>query len=154
MRKLMIISAAVVALSFGAARAQDMPGMDHGAGASVLPKACVAAAGGAGGATAHDMASHGSAHMDMPGMDDAQKAYVASMDEMNGPMMAAHAIKDPDLAFNCGMIAHHAGAIAMSKVVLKYGKDPASRALAKEIIAAQEKEIAGMTAWVEKYAKN
>ena len=85
-------------------------------------------------------------------MDDAQKAYMASMDKMNGPMMAAHAIKDPDLAFNCGMIAHHTGAIAMSKVVLKYGKDADAKAMATKIIAAQEQEIGEMTAWIEKHA--
>jgi hypothetical protein len=41
----------------------------------------------------------------MEGMDEAQQASMQAMMEMNGPMMATHTIKDPDLAFHCGMIA-------------------------------------------------
>lgn len=91
--------------------------------------------------------------MDMSGMDDmdeAQKASMQAMMEMNGPMMATHTIKDPDLAFHCGMIAHHTGAIAMAEVELKYGDDDESKAMAQKIIDAQGPEIDEMTAWVEK----
>lgn len=56
--------------------------------------------------------------MDMSGsmgdLDEAQRASMQAMNDMNIPMMATHTIKDPDLAFHCGMIAHHAGAIAMA----------------------------------------
>ncbi len=62
-------------------------------------------------------------------------------------------IKDPDLAFNCGMIAHHQGAIAMSEVELKTGKDEKSKEMARMIIDAQKKEIEEMTARVEALAK-
>ena len=82
-------------------------------------------------------------------MDDAQKASMQAMMKMHRPMMAAHMIKDPDLAFNCGMIVHHQGAIDMAKVELQYGKDQATKDLAQTIISAQEKEIADMTRWVE-----
>ena len=67
-------------------------------------------------------------------------------------MMATHTIKDPDLAFHCGMIAHHAGAIAMAEVELKYGDDEESKAMAQKIIDAQGPEIEEMTAWVEENA--
>ncbi|MCZ0963183.1 CopM family metallochaperone [Paracoccus benzoatiresistens] len=97
--------------------------------------------------------------MDMPammggmgGMDEAQKAYMQTMMKMNMPMMAAHSIKDPDLAFHCGMIAHHTGAIAMAEIELKYGNDEQSKAMAQKIIDAQGPEIEEMTAWVEKNA--
>ena len=86
----------------------------------------------------------------MEGMDEAQQASMQAMMEMNGPMMATHTIKDPDLAFHCGMIAHHAGAIAMAEVELKYGDDEESKAMAQKIIDAQGPEIEEMTAWVEK----
>jgi len=88
----------------------------------------------------------------MEGMDEAQKASMQAMMKMNGPMMAAHTIKDPDLAFHCGMIPHHAGAIAMSEVELKYGDDEQSKAMAQKIIDDQRREIEEMTAWVEKNA--
>ena len=88
----------------------------------------------------------------MEGMDEAQQASMRAMMEMNGPMMAAHTIKDPDLAFHCGMIAHHAGAIAMAEVELKYGDDEQSKAMAQKIIDAQGPEIEEMTAWVEENA--
>lgn len=87
----------------------------------------------------------------MEGMDEAQKASMQVMMEMNAPMMATHFIKDPDLAFHCGMIAHHAGAIAMAEVELKYGKDEATKQMAQKIIDAQGPEIEEMTAWVEEH---
>ena len=88
----------------------------------------------------------------MGGMDEAQTASMQAMMKMNGPMMATHTIKDPDLAFHCGMIAHHAGAIAMAEVELKYGDDEESKAMAQKIIDAQGPEIEEMTAWVEENA--
>ena len=88
----------------------------------------------------------------MEGMNEAQQASMQAMMKMNGPMMAAHAIKDPDLAFHCGMIAHHAGAIAMAEVELKYGDDEQSKEMAQKIIDAQGPEIEEMTAWVEENA--
>ena len=36
----------------------------------------------------------------------------------------------------------------MAKAELKYGRDPKIIKLAQDIIAAQEKEIAGMNAWL------
>lgn len=89
----------------------------------------------------------------MADMDEVQKANMRSMMKMHDPMMRAVMIKDPDLAFNCGMIAHHQGAIAMAEVELEMGKDDESKKMAQAIIDAQKKEIAEMTAWVEEHAK-
>jgi uncharacterized protein (DUF305 family) len=55
-----------------------------------------------------------------------------------------------DIDFAKGMIAHHEGAIAMSKVVLEFGKDAEMKKLAEQIIAAQGPEIEQMKAWLAK----
>ena len=50
------------------------------------------------------------------------------------------------------MIPHHKGAVSMAEVELKYGKDPDMKRLAKNIIKAQNDEIAYMKKWQTKHA--
>ncbi|MFL5538324.1 MAG: DUF305 domain-containing protein, partial [Longimicrobiaceae bacterium] len=75
--------------------------------------------------------------------------FASEMDEamagMMGAMHAAAATGDPDIDFLAMMIPHHAGAVDMARAVLRYGRDPATRQLAEEIIAGQTIEIEGMT---------
>jgi uncharacterized protein (DUF305 family) len=76
--------------------------------------------------------------------------------DANTRMHAAMAIEytgDPDIDFARAMIPHHQGAIDMANVVLANGEDPDLRQLAGEIIAAQEKEIAFLTAWLDAHAR-
>jgi uncharacterized protein (DUF305 family) len=58
--------------------------------------------------------------------------------------------EDADVAFACGMIAHHQGAIDMAQVLLEYGDDPEMIKLAEEIMEAQVGEIEQMTNWLAK----
>lgn len=92
--------------------------------------------------------------MKMDGMmKDHQKAAMDGMMTMDDNMMQGMMKDDADVAFVCGMIAHHQGAIDMANVELKYGDDDWSKKMAKMIIAAQTKEIAEMTAWLKDNAK-
>lgn len=86
-------------------------------------------------------------------MTDYQKASMEGMKSMHMNMMQGMMKKDPDVAFVCGMIAHHMGAISMAQVELKFGDNAEAKANAQKIINAQTKEIEEMTAWVEKEVK-
>jgi len=83
-------------------------------------------------------------------VDQAHRDLMAGMGEMHAQMMIGMQAADIDVAFVCGMIPHHQGAIDMARAELAHGDDPWVRALAEQIIAAQEKEIADMKAWLEK----
>lgn len=89
--------------------------------------------------------SHGTAETPQT----AAAAYRAAMDRMHGPMMQGMAHADPDSAFVLGMIPHHQGAIDMAEIVLRFGKDHHNHELGRQIIAAQQREIAEMRAWLK-----
>lgn len=90
---------------------------------------------------AHEMASGPTA-----GSAPSTKAYRDAMTKMHREMDIPYT-DNPDRDFVAGMIPHHQGAIDMAQVELQYGKDTALRRLAREIIAAQQKEIAFMRQW-------
>ena len=94
---------------------------------------------------AHDMHS-----MHQSAQTAHEKEYVESMGDMHKDMKEGIKDADADRAFARSMIPHHAGAIKMAEIELKYGKDPEMRKLAEQIIKAQDPEIKQMKKWLEK----
>ena len=139
--KLIGITAFALLLTAGSAAAQD----------AALPAICLGEHAG------HGMTdTDGVGAMDMPAgppLDEAHQALMAGMGEMDSQMMAGMGAEDIDVAFVCGMIPHHLGAISMAKAELQYGDDPWARELAQTIIAAQEAEIAAMREWLARQAQ-
>lgn len=97
------------------------------------------------------------AMMGMGGMDmetmpehvkENMRRMMVTMPAMHDGMMN----EDADVAFACGMIAHHQGAIDMAEVLLEHGEDEQMRVLAQEIIDAQVGEIEQMTTWLAENA--
>ena len=76
------------------------------------------------------------------------RALMQSMMSMHESMESMHLTGDADHDFLAMMIPHHQMAVAMAKVELQNGKDPRVVALAKSIIAAQQKEIDEMQGWL------
>ena len=70
-----------------------------------------------------------------------QQLMDEAMTSMDSGMENANMTGVPDHDFAAMMIPHHQGAVDMAKAELLYGKDPAMRRLAQEIIVTQEQEI-------------
>lgn len=135
-----------------------------------LPEQCIAAT--AAGGMDHSAMDHGNAQakpgddmntgmMEMMGMgavdlESMPAHFKENMGKMMVTMPAMHEgmmIENPDVAFACGMIAHHQGAVDMAQVLLAHGENLEMRKLADEIIAAQVGEIELMTSWLAENAR-
>lgn len=93
------------------------------------------------------------AHVHEPD-EHADNEAVQAYREVNRRMhedMAVEFTGNPDADFARGMIPHHQGAIDMANVVLMHGEDEAIRDLAREIIEAQEEEIAFLRDWLAQH---
>ncbi|MGC2224090.1 MAG: DUF305 domain-containing protein [Methylocella sp.] len=83
-----------------------------------------------------------------PQRSPSTKGYKSAMMKMMEAMPKI--TSDAEIDFMKQMRTHHEAAIDMAKVVLANGKDVDTKKLAQEIIAAQEKEIAMIDAWLKK----
>jgi uncharacterized protein (DUF305 family) len=84
-----------------------------------------------------------------PASGDGDRDLMAAMTRMDQAMQAPMS-GDVDRDFAAMMIPHHQAAIDMARVELRDGRDPAMRELARQVIAAQEAEIARMRGFLDK----
>ena len=88
-------------------------------------------------------------HQKQGALAESSLAY-AEINEAMHMNMSVDYVGDADIDFVRGMIPHHQGAVDMCKVQLTYGKDPEILELCRNIIEAQEAEIAFMQDWLAK----
>lgn len=80
------------------------------------------------------------------GDSEATRGYKAAMMGMMEDTPAY--VGDPDIDFMKQMRGHHVAAIAMARVEMAQGQNAQAKALAQEVITAQEREIAVIDAWL------
>ncbi|MFN4284010.1 MAG: DUF305 domain-containing protein [Alphaproteobacteria bacterium] len=104
--------------------------------------------------------SHGAGHGAAPlsamppsavPMSAASQAYMEAMKVMDRDMAAMPMTGKAGVDFAAMMIPHHQAAIDMANAYLASGdKDPELTQLSREIVAAQEREIAFLRGWLAK----
>ena len=134
---------ATAAITMAALMATPTLAQDATGGPNTLPKICTD--------DAMDMGAP--MKMDISAMDKEHQDLMQGMDQMNADMTKGMMAKDIDVAFVCGMIAHHQGAIDMAKAEIAHGDDSWAKQTAQTIIDAQTKEKAEMLDWLQKQSK-
>jgi len=86
--------------------------------------------------------------MSMQMSDKPQNSYLLMMDTMMNKMAAVPMPVSVESDFNRQMIAHHEGAVAMSRYEIGHGKDFTMIQLAKSILTEQLVEIQQMQLWL------
>ena len=75
----------------------------------------------------------------------------AMMKDMNDKMSSMQMSGNQDMDFAMMMRIHHQGAISMAEAELSGGKEPEMKKMAKNVIAAQKKEIADIDKFLAKH---
>jgi len=83
-------------------------------------------------------------HMQQGGSDGMRKSMMSGMDSMQKMPMSG----DTDKDFAMMMKIHHQQAVDMAQMQLDHGKAPEMKAMARQIIVAQKKEIAQFDQWL------
>lgn len=86
---------------------------------------------------------------DAKSMPSDHHSKMGGMKHMDGMSMTG----DADYDFAANMRMHHQMAVDMSQAQLKNGKDPEMLKMAKDIIAAQKKEITALDRWLAAHKK-
>ncbi len=110
-------------------------------GIFILPVICLLGSSGFAAAQQMEMPKAS------PASNSADQDFAAGMTKMSNGMAAAPMTGNTDADFVGMMIPHHQGAVSMAETELKFGKDPQLRMMARDIITAQNKEIAEMKRW-------
>lgn len=90
--------------------------------------------------------SKGAMQQTSPGSEDMKQSMMSGMEGMNKMPMTG----DTDKDFAMMMKMHHQQGVKMAQMELSHGKSPAMKAMAKKIIAAQNKEITQFDQWLAK----
>ena len=96
--------------------------------------------------TATETKEHDDTSMPIKQMDHSK---MGGMKHMEGMSMTG----DVDYDFAANMRMHHQMAVDMSQAELKNGKNPQMLQMAKDIIAAQKKEITVLDQWMKAHKK-
>ena len=88
----------------------------------------------------------GQMHKGAAGSQDMKASMMMGMDGMQKMTMSG----DTDKDFAMMMKMHHQQALNMAEMELANGKSPEMKAMAKQIIVAQKKEIAQFDKWLAK----
>lgn len=80
------------------------------------------------------------------GSEEMKHAMMMGMDSMQKMPISSNTDKD----FAMMMKIHHQQGVEMAKIQLAQGKSPAMKAMAKQIIAAQNREIIRFDQWLAK----
>ncbi len=86
---------------------------------------------------------------DAKSMPSDHHSKMGGMKHMEGMSMTG----DTDYDFAANMRMHHQMAVDMSEAQIKNGKNPEMLKMAKDIIAAQKKEIAMLDQWMKAHGK-